>query len=119
MEKLLDQGARDVFFTPVFMKKNRPSYKLSVVCKKETLKTMESIIFQNTTTIGIRKIQMDRTILEREEKIRETLYGPVKVKVCKFGEHEYVYPEYEEIKRISRETKLDFQTIYNEIKGMK
>lgn len=119
MEKLLEQGAKDVFFTPIFMKKNRPAYKLSVICKEDTLKTMETIIFQNTTTIGIRKIQMNRTILKREKRIIHTSYGPIQVKICKFEDQEYIYPEYEEIKRICRETGLDFQTIYNEIKGMK
>ncbi|RBP44147.1 nickel insertion protein [Garciella nitratireducens] len=116
MEKLLKQGAKDVFFTPIFMKKNRPAYQLSILCKEDQVNNMESIIFQNTTTIGIRKVKMNRTILERQKRRINTIYGPVQVKICKFKDREYIYPEYEEIKRICNETGLDFQRIYNEIK---
>ncbi|SJZ59252.1 nickel insertion protein [Garciella nitratireducens] len=116
MEKLLKQGAKDVFFTPIFMKKNRPAYQLSILCKEDQVNNMESIIFQNTTTIGIRKVKMNRTILETQKRRINTIYGPVQVKICKFKDREYIYPEYEEIKRICNETGLDFQRIYNEIK---
>ena len=116
MERLLEQGANDAFFIPIFMKKNRPAYQLSVLCTEEKVKNMESIIFQNTTTIGIRKVKMNRTILEREKRMIDTPYGPIQVKICKFEDQEYVYPEYEDVKKICNETGLDFQRIYGEIR---
>ena len=64
MDKLMEV-ARDSFYTPIFMKKNRPAYKLSVLCDKERIEEVEDIIFANTTSIGIRKIEVDRSILDR------------------------------------------------------
>ena len=65
MEKLMDY-ALDVFYTPIFMKKNRPAYKLSVLCYEKYEKQVESIIFKNTTSIGIRKYGVERSILDRK-----------------------------------------------------
>ena len=58
-------GARDVHYTPVFMKKNRPAWQLNVICDPKDRESMEEIIFAETTTIGIRRINMQRTVLER------------------------------------------------------
>ena len=69
MEQLNDI-VLDTFFTPIFMKKNRPAYKLSVICDKEYEKEIEKIIFRNTTTIGVRKYEVQRDILSRRaEKV--------------------------------------------------
>lgn len=68
MERLLKAGARDVHYTPVFMKKNRPAYQLNVICSEEDVSKLEDIIFEETTTIGIRKQKMERSILKREIK---------------------------------------------------
>ncbi len=64
-ELLFQNGALDVFFTPIFMKKNRPAYRLTVSCKKENMKKLQNIIFKETTTIGIRYRYENRTELER------------------------------------------------------
>lgn len=116
MEKLLENGAQDVFFTPIYMKKNRPAYRLSVITKEENINLMESIIFKNTTSIGIRKYKTKRTVLEREMIEVDTKYGKVKVKVCTFKDDKYYYPEYEDIKNICNKTGLSFKTVYDEIK---
>lgn len=118
IEKLVKNGARDVFYTPVFMKKNRPAYKLSVLCKEEKIKSMEAIIFKNTTSLGIRKCRTNRTTLKREIINIETKYGQVRVKVSYFEEYKYYYPEYEDIKSICNKTGLSFKTVYDEIKAM-
>ncbi|ABR46708.1 protein of unknown function DUF111 [Alkaliphilus metalliredigens QYMF] len=119
MERLLENGANDVFFSPIYMKKNRPAYKLSVICTKENVKIMESIIFKNTTTIGIRKHKIRRTVLKREVTTIDTKYGQVRVKVCEFENETYYYPEYEDIKRICNETGLGFQRVYDEVEKTK
>ena len=64
MEQLLDQGALDVFFTSIFMKKNRPAYRLTVVCNEEKMGLLQKVIFTQTTTIGIRYRKEQRTVLK-------------------------------------------------------
>ena len=83
MEELLCAGARDVHYIPVYMKKNRPAYQLTVLCDEEKIPEMERLIFLHTTTIGIRRQQMERTILKRENKTIETTYGSIEVKLCR------------------------------------
>ena len=76
MECLYGAGAREANYMPVFMKKNRPAWLLTVLCKKEQIPAMEQIIFRETTTIGIRRQEMERTILKREKKERlQPLWG--------------------------------------------
>ena len=93
MGKLLQAGARDVHYIPVYMKKNRPAYQLDVICEEEKRETLESIIFTETTTIGIRRCQMERTVMKREFATITTEYGDAAVKICRHGEIEKVYPE--------------------------
>lgn len=116
MEKLIEGGAKDVFYTPIFMKKNRPAYKLSLLCENRDVASMESIIFKNTTSIGIRKYKTNRTILKREIIDIDTKYGQVRVKVCYFENDKYYYPEYEDIKNICNKEELSFKTVYDEVK---
>ena len=76
MEMLLDAGAADVWYTPIHMKKNRPAYMMSVLCRESSIEAMEEIILTQTTTIGIRRYPTERTVLERSEIQVETSYGP-------------------------------------------
>lgn len=115
MERLLEAGARDVYYSPVYMKKNRPAWQLNVLCDKDEIETMEQIIFLETTTIGIRRIPYERTILPRELKKISTKYGEVQVKVCKIGEKKRCYPEHESISKISKEQNLSYQEVYREV----
>lgn len=114
-ELLFQEGARDVYYTPVYMKKNRPGYLLSVICMKEQIEDLERIIFEQTTTIGIRRIKMERTILQRKITTMETSFGTVQVKICQSGSKERVYPEYESISSICREKGLSYQEVYEQI----
>ena len=82
MERLLEAGAKDAHYLPVYMKKNRPAYQLDVICDKGDIHKLEEIIFANATTIGIRRVEMERTILPRRQRIVNTSYGPVEVKCC-------------------------------------
>lgn len=115
MELLLENGARDVHYIPVYMKKNRPAYQLTVICRKEDREKLEAIIFRETTTIGIRYVEMVRTILPRMIERRQTSYGEVTVKICE-GEGEVrITPEYESIREICRERGLSFQKVYDDV----
>ena len=115
MELLLENGARDVHYIPVYMKKNRPAYQLTVICKKEDREKLEAIIFRETTTIGIRYVEMVRTILPRRAEKRQTSYGEVAVKICE-GEGEVrITPEYESIREVCRERGLPFQKVYDDV----
>ena len=115
MELLLAAGARDVNYTPSYMKKNRPAYQLTVICRKEDREKLEAIIFRETTTIGIRYVEMVRTILPRRTEKRQTSYGEVAVKICE-GEGEVrITPEYESIREICRERGLPFQKVYDDV----
>ena len=104
MGKLLRSGARDVHYIPVYMKKNRPAYQLDVICDDTTRETLENIIFAETTTIGIRRCRMDRTVMKREFATIATEYGDVTVKICRHGEIEKVYPEYESAAAIAEKS---------------
>ena len=109
MDRLFEAGARDVYFTPIYMKKNRPSYQLNVICKEQDIPKLEQIIFHETTTIGIRRVKMERTVLEREECIKNTSFGMLAVKRC--GDR--AYPEYESLVSVCRESGIAYQEAYN------
>lgn len=112
MERLFQAGARDVHYTPVFMKKNRPGYLINVICDKKDVEIMESIIFTETTTIGIRKIEMERSMLKREIITVSTELGDVEVKVCEWNGQRKFYPEYESVAALCRQTKKTYLEIY-------
>lgn len=118
MEQLLKAGARDVHYIPVQMKKNRPAYELCVLCLKEDIPVMEQIIFSNTTTIGIRRCRMVRTVLEREIQTVNTSYGEAHVKVCTIpgceesSAEKRCYPEYESVAELCRKTGKSYEEIY-------
>lgn len=112
MELLMEAGAKDVWYTPIFMKKNRPAYQLSLLCGEAERELLEDILLTQTTTIGIRRYPVERTVLEREAKTVETKYGTAEVKVCCHKDTVFCYPEYESIRRISKDTGLDFQSVY-------
>ena len=113
MQLLLDAGALDVFFIPICMKKNRPAQLLKVICKPESRKTMESIIFRNTTTIGIRFQELHRTKLERKIIALETPWGMADVKCCYYGDETYYYPENDSVCRLAQKNKMGFSEMYN------
>lgn len=112
MERLYEAGAREVHFTPVFMKKNRPAYELGVITTDEKREELEGIIFKETTTIGIRRQRMERTVLPREEASIETAYGTVAAKRVTLPDGEVrTYPEYESAKELALEAGVPLQEI--------
>ena len=112
MEVLLEAGARDVWYTPAYMKKNRPAYVLHVLTTAEKREELEQLIFSCTTTIGVRRYPVERTILPRDVKEIQTRYGAAKVKICKRGGVDTCYPEYESVRAICRETGKSFMEVF-------
>lgn len=115
MERLLASGARDVHYVPVYMKKNRPAYQLNVICKEEDIKRLEQIIFEETTTIGICRMKVERSILERRMETYPTTLGDIQVKVCGEAGRERYYPEYECLVRICKKTGKSYQEVYRQV----
>ncbi len=117
MDKLFEAGARDVHYLPVYMKKNRPAYQLNVICDKESVPEMERIIFMETTTIGIRRMELERTVLERSEMKVSTSLGEAEVKVCTLpdGGKRY-YPEYSAVERLAKKHHISYLEAFEKIK---
>ncbi len=116
METILAAGAADVWATPIYMKKNRPAYMLSVLCGEERLEELETLVLTQTTTIGVRRYPVSRTIMDRRTETVETQYGQAQVKVCGYKGKQFFYPEYESVKAICREHGMDFQSVYDAVK---
>ena len=113
MERLFEAGARDVHYFPVYMKKNRPGWQLNVICEEEKIAQLEQIIFEETTTIGIRRIRVERSILRRNVEEVQTPYGDALVKICHLGDETKIYPEYESVVKICKEHQLPYQDVYD------
>ena len=118
-EKLFKNGALDVFYTPIFMKKNRPAYKLTVACRKEDMFKLQNIMFRETTTIGIRYHFEFRTELERELIEIDTKYGKLKVKKVVNNRETFIYPEYESMKDLAEKNNIPLKELYklDELEG--
>lgn len=115
LEKLMEEGALDVFYTPIFMKKNRPAYRLTVLAKPEDTLKMEKLIFTHTTTIGIRKRMETRSILKREKTSVTTPYGELEVKKVTLPDGERSYPEYESAVKLAEEHQVSLRDIYGSL----
>ena len=112
LDRLFAAGARDVHYIPIYMKKNRPAWQLTVLCQKEDIEALEHIIFRDTTTIGIRRVEMERTVLKREQLTLQTAFGPAEVKVCTVDGEKRYYPEYDSVARICREQRASYNEVY-------
>lgn len=115
-EKLFDAGALDVFKTPIFMKKGRPGIKLSVLISEKIEKDILDIVFEETTSIGVRKYKVEKIMLNREFSKVETQYGEVTIKKSYYKGNLVKYkPEYEECKKIAKENNITMEKVYREV----
>ena len=112
LERLLAAGALDAHYQPVFMKKSRPAWELTVICCEEDRAKLEALIFAETTTIGIRRARMERTVLPRRRDVVHTAYGDVAVKRCLLDSGERCYVEYDSAAKLAQEQGLPLQDIY-------
>lgn len=112
LEKLMDAGALDVSYSPIFMKKNRPAYRLEVICRAETREKLSEIIFGETTTIGVRYYVVQREELTRVRTLVDTELGQIEAKqVSTASGHTYTYPEYESMKTIASELGISMKSV--------
>jgi hypothetical protein len=119
MERLFKIGARDVFLAPIQMKKNRPGTLLRVIADPRDRERVANIIFQETSTLGIRYYPIGRMILKRESRTIKTRYGEVTVKIAEQPDgRERATPEYDDIKRIATAKKLPIKLIHDEVMGI-
>jgi hypothetical protein len=116
MERLFQAGARDVFLAPIQMKKNRPGTLLRVIAESHDRERLARIIFQETSTIGIRYYPVARIILKREAQRIKTRYGDVDVKIVEQPDgSKRATPEYDDLKRIAAAQKLPLRLIHDEV----
>jgi pyridinium-3,5-bisthiocarboxylic acid mononucleotide nickel chelatase len=105
IDQLMAAGALDVFYTPIQMKKNRPGTLLSIIAHPDARERLTSIVFRETTTIGVRYTEMRRECLERESLMVETPFGPVTMKIARRnGEVLNASPEFEDCARVAGES---------------
>ena len=112
MERAFELGALDCWLTPIQMKKNRPAVMLSVLCESERRKELTELVYQETTTLGIRVRNVERECLEREVVSVETDFGSVDIKLGKLnGKVVNAMPEYEQVRQIALEKGIAFRTV--------
>jgi len=113
IERLLDAGARDVYLTPVLMKKNRPGVLLSVLGAAPDRERLAAIMLSESTAIGVRYHAVHRTTLPREVREVMTEFGAVKVKfaLAPDGRHN-IAPEHDDCRRIARERQVPLKSVY-------
>ncbi|HEX9060782.1 MAG TPA: LarC family nickel insertion protein, partial [Clostridia bacterium] len=112
MERLLENGALDVFHTPVYMKKNRPAFILSVISRPEDEEKLVDIIFRETSSIGVRRDLKKRYVMQREFVTVNTDYGDSRVKISSYNGFKKAAPEYEDCRTIARNTGMPLESVY-------
>lgn len=112
LEKLMATGASDAHFLPCFMKKNRPAYLLRVIAAAPKIPALERILFESTTTIGMRKLPVDRICMDRENRTVKLPFGTVSVKRCSWNGVVRNYPEYESVRALAERTGKEFQLVF-------
>ena len=104
-------------YLPVFMKKNRPGVQIQVICEPELRTKMEEILFRETTTIGIRRAKMERTVLNREACRVHTPFGEIDGKKVSAEGFERIYPEYESAAELAAEKEVPLYEVLRSIKA--
>lgn len=116
MDKLLEVGANDVFYSPIYMKKNRPAVQLHILCQEHDFNKIKDILLTETTTLGFRYYPLTVFRMERRQRIVETKWGSVTVKEgIHNGKVIKSSPEYEDCRQIAEEHNIPLKTIYEEV----
>jgi len=115
-ERLFKAGASDVFLSNIIMKKSRPGIVINIICEKELAETVKTIIFTESTSLGVRTFPFRKDTLVRKFETLNTIYGEVPVKRSYYkGEEVSCKPEYDECKRIATEKGIPVKEVYNNI----
>ena len=118
IDKLFNEGALDVYLTPIIMKKGRPSVKISVLCRWDKVEKMKEVLFKETTTFGVRSFKVHKTVLQREFVKVNTSYGEITVKEAYYkGEKIKSKFEYEECKNIADNMGMSAREVYENLKN--
>jgi hypothetical protein len=116
IDSLFAAGAKDVFITPIIMKKSRPAVKLSVLCTPDDENHVNEVLFRETSTIGIRKYSVDKTMLDRKMELVSTKYGDIRVKSAFYkGVCIKSKPEYDDCIKIARASGIPVSQVYQEV----
>lgn len=115
MSLLLEEGALDVHYTPVYTKKNRPATHLTLLIQEGDLERFTAILFEQTSTIGFRYQNVQRKVMTRTFETQQTSLGAVKVKKNQYGTVTKSTLEYEDCARIAKETGLSIQAVYQQL----
>jgi hypothetical protein len=119
MEQLFAAGALEVYFTPIIMKKSRPGVVISALCEAKDKAAVLHKMFEESTTLGVRIIEVERHCLPREFREIETRWGKVKVKLARTSAGIVTAsPEYEDCKRLAREHRVPLRQVYEEAKAL-
>jgi len=118
-DRLFDAGAKDVYITPTYMKKERPGVLVSVIAAPELAERIARVLLEETTTIGVRMWGVRRVKLKRRSATVETEFGPVRVKVVDLDGRVRIKPEYDDCLRIAKERGVPILSVYRsvELKG--
>ncbi|HEX3026673.1 MAG TPA: nickel pincer cofactor biosynthesis protein LarC [Clostridia bacterium] len=100
---LLEAGAADAYYTPIYMKKNRPAYLLTVLCESRLVDEIVGIVFRQTGSIGLRIRTAQRITMARDFREVPSAYGPIRVKISRYGDIVKMKPEFESVQRAARE----------------
>ena len=113
MTRLLEAGALDVTFNPIQMKKNRPGILLQVLCRPKDAENLTSILFTETSTLGVRKQSLERVSLPRTIQIIETPYGKIRMKIAQNQDGSIKFaPEYEDCQTLAETNNIPLVNIY-------
>lgn len=120
MERLFDEGALDVYFTPIQMKKNRPGVMLSFLCRPEQIELLAKVVLSETSAIGLRYYRADRVVLHRRVVEQQTEFGSVRFKqvMGDSGELLRATPEYDDCRRIARDRGIPCREVMERLLGV-
>jgi pyridinium-3,5-bisthiocarboxylic acid mononucleotide nickel chelatase len=112
IDRILSEGAVDIFYTPIMMKKNRPGTLLTVLAPRSALEQVISVLLRETTTIGLRYYETRRRVLERQIFTVQTRFGPINIKVALDGSQIVnAMPEYEDCSLLAQETDVPLAAV--------
>jgi hypothetical protein len=115
MDRLFEAGALDVLMIPVYMKKNRPGILLKVICDEKKREKLTSVIFSESTTLGVRSYSAERDILKRRQGKLKTKFGVLNVKIFKERKGERIAPEFEECKKVALKRNVPLKEVYEAV----
>jgi len=116
MEQLFEKGALDVYWIPIYMKKNRPGTMVQVLCRADCRDDLIDCILSETSSLGVRYYNTKRCMLTREHVIVKTAYGEIQVKrIIEAGGGVRIVPEYEVCKKIALEKNIPIRIVYDTI----